>query len=130
MPTLIAKDRPDLGYADGRLKSLKTESRVSDPARLKPHMQERQDLHKQIAALSKSIDNDLAALVGLITRGRKDRSMIVCRIIESKRQRMLQLVDKRNLILASDASQEQPVTRRPSSTVKVKTKRFARWSDN
>lgn len=127
--TLISKDRPDLGYADGRLASLKTESRVSEPARLKPLMPERQDLHKQIAALSKSIDNDLAALVGLIKRGRKDRAAIVCGIVEGKRKRMLTLIDKRNEILAGETSEPVVSNRKPATTTKVKTKRYARWSD-
>lgn len=126
----ISKDRPDLGFPDGRLASLKTESRVSEPARLRPLMPERQDLHTQIAALSKSIDNDLAALVGLIKRGRKDRATIVCGIVDGKRKRMQTLIDKRNAILAGEASEPVPVNRKPSTSIKVKTKRFARWSDN
>lgn len=127
--SLISKDRPDLGYADGRLASLKTESRVSEPARLKPHMAERQDLHKQIAALSKSIDNDLAALVGLIKRGRKDRATIVCGIVDGKRKRMQVLIDKRNEILAGEASEPVPYNRKPSTTVKVAVKRYKQWSE-
>lgn len=129
-PTLISKDRPDLGYADGRLASLKTESRVSEPARLKPLMPERQDLHKQIAALSKSIDNDLAALVGLIKRGRKDRAVTVCGIVDSKRKRMQTLIDRRNAILAGDASEPTISNRKPSTTVRVAAKTYKRWSDN
>lgn len=129
MTTLIDKSRPDLGYADGRLASLKTESRVSAPARLKPLMPERQDLHKQIAALSKSIDNDLAALVGLIKRGRKDRAAIVCGIVDGKRKRMQTLIDKRNEILAGEASEPIPTNRKPSTTTQVKIKRFNRWAD-
>lgn len=125
----ISKDRPDLGYADGRLPSLKTESKVSAPARLRPIMPERQSNQSQIAALSKSIDNDLLALVGLITRGRKDRAVIVCDLVTKKKARMQTLVDQRNAILSKESVADTPVHRPAASKVKIKVKSYKRWGD-
>lgn len=126
---MIDKSRPELGYADGRLASLKTESKVSAPARLRPTMAERQSNQAQIAALSLSIDNDLLALVGLIKRGRKDRAVIVCDLVARKKARMQSLVDQRNLILSKDAITDRPVNRPATTKTVVARKSFKRWGD-
>lgn len=128
--SLIDKSRPELGFADERLKSLKTESRVSDPARTRPRAPERQAIANQIASLSKSIDNDLLALVGLIKRGRKDRATIVCDLVARKRNRMLELINQRNLILAQKAEEDTPKTTPAKTKLVYNRKVYKRWSDN
>lgn len=96
----------------------------------KPTMPERQDIVTQIRQLEASIKKDQRRLANGLALRRPDAAGNVVRMIAAKRERILQLLDKRNQIMASKA---EPAPERPHIPAKVRPERprksLKRWSE-
>lgn len=125
---LIDKGRPELGQA-AHLHAAKLGAHRVPVS--KPRDPSRASVQTQLAATQKAIDYNLKLITRLVSRGRFDQAGKVCEIVTRQRMRRMDLIRKRNDMLAQPAVPEPaPRTRQSRTRALVKVKRYKMFSDN
>lgn len=124
---LIDKGRPELGQA-AHLHAAKLGAHKVPVS--KPRDPSRAGIQTQLDATQKAIDYNLKLITRLVARGRFDQAGKVCEIVTRQRMRRMDLIRKKNDMLAKPAEPEPaPKERQARTGAVVKVKRYKTFSD-